>query len=192
MNSGAAGLVQDEVRERHDVRRRQPVEHGQPLFLERQRRVQLRLAAEEGAHRRGGRLAEAARRAAAAVQRQGRAERRRSARPRDHCLRLRDGHLRGDRDGGAHQGGGGCCCGGGVRVVFLQHLVLVVHEVAARSVRAEANRVEGATELSLVLRVSGQAAQLRDAVRELALVTVLAHAELFVWPGKKKHSSVSV
>lgn len=57
-------------------------------------------------------------------------------------------------------------------------LLGVVDEVAARPVGAEADGVEGAAELGLVLGVAGEAAQLVDAVGELALVAVLAGAVL--------------
>ena len=53
-----------------------------------------------------------------------------------------------------------------------------MHEVAARPVRAEADAVVGATEVGLVLGVAGHGAQLLAAVRELALVPVLAGAVL--------------
>lgn len=66
----------------------------------------------------------------------------------------------------------------------LARLVRVVYEVAARPVRAEARRVEGAAQLGLVLRVPGQRAQLVTAVRELALVAVLAGAALLERPAQ--------
>ena len=61
-------------------------------------------------------------------------------------------------------------------------LVLVVDEVAARPVRTEADRVERAAQLRLVLGVARQRAQLASAVRELALVAVLAVAALLERP----------
>lgn len=57
-------------------------------------------------------------------------------------------------------------------------LLRVVDEVAARPVGAEADGVESAAELGLVLGVAGEAPQLVDAVGELALVAVLAGAVL--------------
>lgn len=51
--------------------------------------------------------------------------------------------------------------------------------MTARSVRAESHRVIGSAQLGFVLGMAGQAAQLGHAVRELALVAILAHAELF-------------
>lgn len=66
----------------------------------------------------------------------------------------------------------------------LARLVRVVDEVAARAVRAEARRVEGAAQLGLVLGVPGQRAQLVATVRELALVAVLARAALLERPAQ--------
>lgn len=57
-------------------------------------------------------------------------------------------------------------------------LLRVVDEVAARPVGAEADGVESAAQLGLVLGVAGEAPQLVDAVGELALVAVLAGAVL--------------
>lgn len=53
-------------------------------------------------------------------------------------------------------------------------LLRVVNEVAAGPVGAEANGVESAAKLRLVLGVAGQASQLMDAMGKLALVSVLA------------------
>lgn len=57
-------------------------------------------------------------------------------------------------------------------------LVRVVDEVAAPAVRAEADGVEGAAQLRLVLGVPSEAVQLVEVVRELALLSVLACAAL--------------
>lgn len=54
-----------------------------------------------------------------------------------------------------------------------------MYKVAARPVRAETNRMKGAAQLRLVLGVSSERAQLASAVRELALVPVLAGAVFF-------------
>ena len=63
-------------------------------------------------------------------------------------------------------------------------LLEVVHEVAARPVWAEADLVEGAAELGLVLGVAREVAQLAEAVGELALVAVLAAAALLEGPAE--------
>lgn len=63
--------------------------------------------------------------------------------------------------------------------VVIARLLSVVHKVAAGSVRAEADTVEGAAQLGLVFGVALQVAQLVHAVRELALVAVFALARLF-------------
>jgi len=55
-------------------------------------------------------------------------------------------------------------------------LVDVVDEVTARSVGAEAARVERAAELGLVARMAVDGAQLGDAVRELTLAAVPTRA----------------
>lgn len=57
-------------------------------------------------------------------------------------------------------------------------LLGVVDEVAAGPIWAEADGVEGAAQLRLVLGVAGQASELVDAMRELALVPVLTGAVL--------------
>ena len=57
-------------------------------------------------------------------------------------------------------------------------LLGVVDEVAAGPVGAEADGVEGAAQLRLVLGVAGQASELVDAVGELALVAVLTGSVL--------------
>ena len=57
-------------------------------------------------------------------------------------------------------------------------LLGIVDEVAAGPIRAEADGVEGAAQLCLVLGVAGQASELMDAVCELALVPVLTGAIL--------------
>lgn len=61
-------------------------------------------------------------------------------------------------------------------------LVRVVDEMAARPIGAEANGVESAAQLRLVLWVAGQAAELVEAVSELALLAVLAGTALFERP----------
>lgn len=53
-------------------------------------------------------------------------------------------------------------------------LVLVVNEVTARAVRTETHCVEGATEFSLVFRVTSQCAQLMNPVSELTFLPILA------------------
>lgn len=60
----------------------------------------------------------------------------------------------------------------------------VVYEVAARPVRAEADCVEGAAQLGLVLGVTREIAQLPVAVRKLTLVTVFARAAFLVRPAE--------
>ena len=57
-------------------------------------------------------------------------------------------------------------------------LILVVDEVAARAVGAEADGVVGPAPLRLVLGVARQVAQLMAPMSELALVAVLAVAAL--------------
>lgn len=57
-------------------------------------------------------------------------------------------------------------------------LFVVVDKVAAHSVRAEADGVEGAARLGLVLWMPVEVAQLLWPVRKLALAAVLAHAAL--------------
>lgn len=57
-------------------------------------------------------------------------------------------------------------------------------EVAARPVGAETDGVEGSAQLCLVLGVAGQAAQLMEAMRELALLAVLARAALLEGPAQ--------
>lgn len=63
-------------------------------------------------------------------------------------------------------------------------LLGVVHEVAARAVRAEPHGVERAAQLGLVLGVALQVPELADAVSELALVAVLAHAGFLEGPAE--------
>jgi len=63
-------------------------------------------------------------------------------------------------------------------------LVRVVYEVAAGAVGAEADGVEGATRLRLVLGMPVEASQLVHAVRELAFGAVLAGAALLVRPAQ--------
>ncbi len=58
------------------------------------------------------------------------------------------------------------------------HLVQRVDEVAAGSVGTEADAVVCAAHVRLVLRMAVDGAQLGEPVRELALLTVLAHAVL--------------
>lgn len=57
-------------------------------------------------------------------------------------------------------------------------LLSIVDEVTAGPIRAEANGVESAAELRLVLRMAGQAPQLMDAMSKLAFVTVFAGSVL--------------
>lgn len=57
-------------------------------------------------------------------------------------------------------------------------LFCIVDEMAARAVGAEADGVEGAAQLRLILGVPSEAAELVEAVRELALLAVLARAAL--------------
>ena len=129
---------------------------------------------EEGPVRVGGRLAEA------------RGRRRRVGGGASHVAVVVAGSV--DRGGGqcqrlgtrqgrhVHRGphGGGL----GLRQRFL----VVVNEVAARAVGAQPDRVVGAAQLRLVLGVAHQCAQLVAAVRELALVAVLARAGLLEGP----------
>lgn len=63
-------------------------------------------------------------------------------------------------------------------------LLRVVDEVAARPIGAEADGVESAAQLGLVLGVTGEAPQLVDAVGELALVTILAGTVLLEGPAQ--------
>jgi len=69
-------------------------------------------------------------------------------------------------------------------LVVYAGLLEVVDKVAARSVRAEADRVEGAAQLGLVLGMAGEIAQLAVSVRELALVAVFARTVLLVRPAE--------
>lgn len=64
------------------------------------------------------------------------------------------------------------------RAVVVPGFLGVVYKVAARAVRAEANAVERAAQLGLVLWMTLEVAQFLHAVRKLALVTVLALARL--------------
>lgn len=57
-------------------------------------------------------------------------------------------------------------------------------EVAAGAVWAETDGMEGAAQLSLILWVTAQAAQLMHAVGELALITILTDAVLFKGPAQ--------
>ena len=63
-------------------------------------------------------------------------------------------------------------------------LLFVVDKVAARSVRAESGRVEGAAQFRLVFRMAHQTAQLVHSVRKLAFVSVLARSVLLVRPAQ--------
>lgn len=54
-------------------------------------------------------------------------------------------------------------------------------EVAAGAVRAVAFGVERTAQLRLVFGMPGQVAQLLEAVRELALIAVLADSVLLEW-----------
>ncbi|MDG2671246.1 hypothetical protein P7M43_32340, partial [Vibrio parahaemolyticus] len=56
--------------------------------------------------------------------------------------------------------------------------------MAAGPIRAKADGVEGAAQLRLVLGVPSEAAQLMEAVRELALLAVLARAALLEGPAQ--------
>lgn len=58
------------------------------------------------------------------------------------------------------------------------HLVQVVDKVATRAVGTEADRVVGATQVCLVLGVTGNGSQLLLSMGKLALVSVLARAIL--------------
>lgn len=69
-------------------------------------------------------------------------------------------------------------------LIVYARLLEIVYEMAARAVRAKADRVEGAAQLGLVLRMARQVAQLAIAVRELAFITVLARAALLVRPAE--------
>lgn len=60
------------------------------------------------------------------------------------------------------------------RAVVVAGLLGVVHKVAARAVRAEADAVERAAQLGLVLWMTLEVAQFLHAVRKLAFVAVLA------------------
>lgn len=70
------------------------------------------------------------------------------------------------------------------RLGLVPGLVRVVDEVAAGAVGAEADAVEGAAQLRLVLGVAHQTPELVGAVRELALVAVLAGAVLLKGPAQ--------
>jgi len=59
-------------------------------------------------------------------------------------------------------------------------LFLVVDEVAARTVRAESDRVEGAAQFRLVLGMTHQTAQFVHSVSKLTFISVLARSVLFV------------
>lgn len=63
-------------------------------------------------------------------------------------------------------------------------LLDVVDEMAARPVRAEPDRVEGAAQLGLVFRMAGKIAQLAVAVSELTLVAVFTGAALLERPAQ--------
>lgn len=63
-------------------------------------------------------------------------------------------------------------------------LLGVVNEVAPRTIRAEADGVEGAAQLSFVLGVSVQCSQLSAAVGKLALVAVFTEAVLLKGPAQ--------
>lgn len=63
-------------------------------------------------------------------------------------------------------------------------LLEVVYKVTARPVRAEADCVEGAAQLGLVLGVTRKIAQLAVAVCKLTLVTIFARAAFLVRPAE--------
>lgn len=155
----AARSLHQEITE-CEQRRRQPVEHGQPLLLDGGGGwgVEFRFAAEERAHRRRRRLTETAR-GAGAIQREGWTQGRWS-RPLLHPLLDKRRRRR--------------------RPILLQHLLLIVDEVASGAVRTEADRVVRATQFRFVFRMSRQAPQFLDTVRELTLIPVFAHTELLV------------
>lgn len=69
-------------------------------------------------------------------------------------------------------------------LIVYTRLLEIVDEVAARSVRAKANRVEGAAQLGLVLWMTRQVAQLAVAMRELAFIAVLTRATLLIRPAE--------
>lgn len=69
-------------------------------------------------------------------------------------------------------------------LVVYARLFEIVNEVATRTVRAKADRVEGAAQLGLVLGMACEVAQFPVAVCKLALVAIFARAILFVWPAK--------
>lgn len=106
----------------------------------------------------------------------------RAAHGRAHVEDLLAGERRVGGVGGAAQGAlgreRGVWGGAGGAGVGAAALLGVVDEVAARAVGAEADGVEGAAQLRLVLGVPRERAQLQLAVRELALLAVLAVAVL--------------
>lgn len=67
-------------------------------------------------------------------------------------------------------------------LIVYARLLEVVDEMAARPVRAESDRVEGAAQFGLVLGMTGEIAQLVVTMSELTLVAILARAALFVRP----------
>jgi len=66
----------------------------------------------------------------------------------------------------------------------LTRLFSIVNKMASRTVGTESDGVERAAQFRLVFRMSDQAAQFIESVRELALVAVFARAVLFEWPAK--------
>lgn len=69
-------------------------------------------------------------------------------------------------------------------LIVYTRLLEIVDEVAAGAVRAKANRVEGAAQLGLVLRMARQVAQLAVAMRELTFIAVLTRAALLIRPAE--------
>lgn len=113
------------------------------------------------------------------------------------CLRARQGGQRGHRGGLLQTGLAVVGLGVPLRVSLRESLgtlatgralvlalLVVVHKVAAGAVGAQADSVVSAAQLGLVLGVADQRAQLVGAVRELALVAVLARARLLEGPAQ--------
>lgn len=63
-------------------------------------------------------------------------------------------------------------------------LLGIVDEMAARPVWAETDGVEGAAQLSFVLRMAAQAAQFMDSVSKLAFVAIFAGTVLLKGPAE--------
>lgn len=160
----------------------QSIEHGQTLLFQ-SGGAELRFATEERAHARGGRLAEAAQRAATPIQRQtARGDVR--LRVDDRLVMLLTGDYRGWGAGRVLRSLAAHGEQGGHVLVVLGRFLLVVHEMASGAVRAKPGRVVRPAQLRLVLGMASQIPQLGHTMRELTFVAIFAHTKLLVRPAQ--------